>query len=242
MIGCPDFETLSLAADDLASEAVAAHIAECAACASRVEAIRRLGDGLRALPAARHQAPPELGRRLEGRIDLGRPRTRRRMAWMIPAAAAAVLALVALPLGRKAVPEALADEAVSQHLRAFAAGRSCQHESGDAEEVARFLSGKLAREVAVPPPARGRLVGARGCSLFGERTGAVIYQDGAVSVTMFLPAPGSRAARASENMQGHCAPARDGQTICVLPGEDGEPRVMVGELPAPQLASLLASR
>lgn len=235
MKGCPDFEALSAHVDGEADAVIALHVEGCSGCAQTVEAIESLGARLRAhrppdrdlTPALAAQAPPRA--------------TPRR--WL--AAAGAVAASIAVGLlswTGGGVPQAVADEAVSRHLQAFANGRSCETESADPERLEDFFSSSLGRDIEVRAPARGRLVGARRCSLFGERAAAVVYADGDVSVTMFVPPPGSRAAKSTAGAIGRCREARDGQTVCVVGGDDGAPHVLVGGLPAEELGTLLVQR
>lgn len=236
MSRCPDFETLSAFADGEAPAQVGLHVDGCARCEATVTRMQRLGDGLRGLaeanePASQPFSPPAR--------HLPAPRWRR-MAWSAAAVAASVAAF-AISFDRPAgFPSALADEVVSQHLRAFANGRACEHESSDPHAVSAYLRVALEHDLEVPAPAAGRLVGVRRCSLFGERAGAVVYEAGDVAVTLFVPTPGSKAARSTEGAVGTCTEARDGQTVCVVASQDGTPRLVVGELPASALGTLVA--
>ena len=236
MRSCPEFEALSAHLDGEGDASTAAHVAGCPACEATVSRMRGLGEGLRA--HARAEDTSQLAASLS---SLKPPRSRRRLVpAFVAAAAAAAVAVLSLPGGT--VPEAVADEAVSQHLRAFANGRACETESPDPDRLEQFFAQAMGREIDVPPPARGRLVGARGCSLFGERAAAIVYAEGDVQVTMFVPPPGSRAAKSSADAVGRCASARDGQTVCVVAGDDGSPRVVVGGLSADELGTLIAQR
>jgi anti-sigma factor RsiW len=229
MTTCPDFEALSALHDGEAPVGVREHVARCAACRETCARLTRLGDSLRALPEAQVTAPPSARRTSRSR----------RVRWLAPPAFAAA-AMLALWLGtERGIPPALANEAVSQHLRSFANGHACDIESSDAGELDRYLSERLGRPIRIPASLRGSLVGARRCSLFGEHAGAVVYRENGVVVTVFLPTPGSVAARKSAEHVGGCANARDGQTVCVLPGTDA-PRLAVGELPAAELSLLVA--
>ncbi len=229
MTACPDFETLSALHDGERQPVARAHVESCPKCRELLERLSQLGASLRALPDAQRRAPP---------VRL-RPRARR-LGWLAAPLAAAAVALVWLS-GHHAIPRALTDEVISQHLRAFANGHACEVRSGNAADVARFLSERLGRPVSIPKSLRASLVGARRCSLFGERAGAVVYRENGVAVTVFLPKPGGLAARESAGAIGRCAQGRDGQTVCVLPGADG-PRLAVGELSAAELGRLVASR
>lgn len=234
MKGCPDFEALSAHADGEADLVVSLHVDGCEHCRQTVEAITSLGDRLRAHRTPESDLTPVLA-------ALAPPRPRRR--WLAVAGAmAASVAAAFLSFAADGVPHAVADEAVSQHLQAFANGRACETESTDPERLEAFFSDAMGRDIEVSAPSRGRLVGARRCSLFGERAAAVVYADGDVNVTMFVPPPGSRAAKSSAGAIGRCRTARDGQTVCVVGGEDGAPHVLVGGLPAEKLETLLVQR
>ncbi|WP_373044388.1 anti-sigma factor family protein [Vulgatibacter sp.] len=239
-MSCLNDELLGEVIDGVAAAATLAHLENCDACSERVEAMQGLGALLRAVPLARERAPAAVVGTLRGleagASSEGRRRWRAFTGFVAAAAAAAVL--VVSPTGG-GVPVALADEAVSHHLRSFANGTAWEMESTDPAQVASWLSTGLGQEVQVPTRPGLELVGARRCSLFGERAGAVIYRDVAgTAVTMFVPAPGSAAERACERAVGECSQARDGQTVCVVEGEDGSPRVLVGELPAAQLCQV----
>lgn len=243
---CLHDESIGRIADGCASEEELAHEAGCSACRRRVERVRALGAALRRLPLARERAPASLEATLRGLGAGARAGRIERKRWWramagLAAAMAASLALLLAPDGG-GLSEALADEAVSRHLRAFASGNGsgCQVESGDPEELARFLAAGLGTEVPVPaPPPGAELVGARTCSLFGERAGAVVYRSGGAAVTLFVPAPGTQAERACAEAVGECRSARDGQTVCVVQAATG-PVLLVGELPAEQLCSVAA--
>ncbi len=231
---CLDDERLADVVDGATEDA---HVAGCAACSARVQSMRALGDSLRALPVARERAPASLEATLRG-LEAG-ARSERRGLRALPgflAAAAAAAVLVLAPTG-DGLTHALADEAVSHHLRAFAKGAACEVESSDPAHLEDFLATSLGQPVDVPVRPGVELVGARRCSLFGEQAGAVVYRAGDAAVTMFVPAPGSAAERACARAVGECTQARDGQTVCVV-GSKEAPRVLVGELPEAELCEV----
>lgn len=237
-MSCLNDERLGDVVDGVADAEAIGHVADCAVCAERVAGMRALGDALRALPLARESAPAALGATLRG-LDAGVKSERRRRLRALPGflAAAAAAAVLVLSPGADGITEALADEAVSHHLRAFAKGEACEVESADAAALASWLGIALGESVEVPVRPGVELVGARRCSLFGEQAGAVVYRAGATAVTMFVPAPGSSAERACARAVGECRTARDGQTVCVV-GTQERPRVLVGELPGEQLCAV----
>ena len=237
-MSCLNDERLGAVVDGVADAADVAHAASCAACAERVAGMRALGAALRALPLAQEPAPASLAATLRG-LDAGATSERRNRFRALPglfAAMAAAAVLVLAPAG-DGITQALADEAVSHHLRAFANGAACEVESSDPAQLAQWLGTAIGAPVDVPVRPGVELVGARRCSLFGEQAGAVVYRAGDAAVTMFVPTPGSNAERACARAVGACTTARDGQTVCVV-GSAAQPRVLVGELPGDQLCEV----
>lgn len=236
---CLDEETLSLVVDGVADASANVHVEGCAHCAARVRELEDLGAAMRSLSLAREAAPASIRATLRG-LEAGatgeRWRRRRQGIGGLVAAMAAAAVLFVSP-GGGGISEALADEAVSRHLRPMARGQICDVETRDPETLERWLQERFARSIEVPVGAGVELVGARRCSLFGEEAGAVIYRSGDATVTMFVPRPGSRAERACARAVGECTQARDGQTVCVVDSPAG-PRLLVGELPAEQLGEV----
>jgi len=135
-----------------------AHVASCPRCAHEQEAERLLDAALRT-PLA---APPSLRRRVSGELDAGpaagappsgaRPGPRARVAAVAAAAAAVALGF----LGGRAVElrassaDRLADELVTDHLRALASTRPPDVESGDTHAVKPWFEGRLDFAPVVP--------------------------------------------------------------------------------------------
>lgn len=244
-MSCVTDEILSALVDGEATEQEASHVRACVDCGERLEALLAMERGLRSLALAQEAPPPALRGTLRGL----RAHARRPLRWASRAAVGGVtVALVVASLflspesGR--VPEALADQAISSHLRAFTTGdgSGCHVESSDPAVLSGWLEGAVAGPIEVPAPlADARLVGARRCQLFGEATPAVVFRTEEAPVTVFLPQPGTAAFEACERSLGTCTEGRDGQTVCVLPGETGAPMVVVGALPGPRLCEVVGS-
>jgi anti-sigma factor RsiW len=161
-----------------------AHLAGCPACRQAAEAERVL-DGLLGERLPRHTAPPGLRRRLEGMagaVGPGRPARGRDWPRLVAPALAALLALVAGALlvergaGRQpAALEALADEAVNDHLRVLASQHPLEVESGGAHVVKPWFEGRLdfAPQVHVPETGDLRLRGGA-VGYFLDRKAAMI--------------------------------------------------------------------
>jgi anti-sigma factor RsiW len=237
-MSCLNAEILGEVLDGVAEPEALAHTASCADCAGRLAEMRALGDALRGLPMAAERAPASMAATLRGleagASTAGRRRWKSLVTFVAATAAAAVL--VISPTG-DGISQALADEAVSRHLRAFANGTVCEVESADPIQLEAWLAQTQGRRIDVPLQAGVELVGARRCSLFGEAASAVVYRSGEASVTMFVPRPGSEAERACARAVGECREARDGQTVCVVASAGG-PRLVVGELPAAELGAV----
>src|SRR5690606_36331936 len=124
-------------------------------------------------------------------LGVGRSRPFARVSRAAAGLAAALLVASTLFLSPRTgtVTEALAEQAISSHLRAFTTGRAngCEVESEDAGFLGEWLGSRLGRAVAVPDPLSSTLVGARSCQLFGESIPAVVYRTEEAPVTVFLP-------------------------------------------------------
>lgn len=232
-MSCLTEEILSAVADGEASAHETEHARTCARCRSRVEGYRELDASLRRLPLAGERPSPVLAATLRG-LGAARRRPLPRVARAGAGAVAALLVASTLLLSPRTgtITEALAEQAISSHLRAFTTGRAngCEVESDDPDLLASWLGSRMGRDVAVPAPLDGALVGARSCQLFGESTPAVVYRTAEAPVTVFLPQPGTEAYAACESAMGDCFEGRDGQSVCVLPAPDGTPLVVVGAL------------
>jgi anti-sigma factor RsiW len=233
-------ELLSLAADGLVDADAKAHLDACPACGDRLSRFVSVDAGLRSLPLASEPPPATLRATLRGMAAGDRPRRKWR-SLPVAAAAALVAAVLVLSPTSQSVTEALAEEAISSHVRAFTTGdgSGCQVASEDPGALAHWLSDGLGMHVAVPAGGAGALVGARRCSLMGEEVAAVVYRTEEAPVTVFLPQPGGAAAAACERALGSCTKGRDGQTVCIVPDQAGSPRVVVGALPAERLCAVV---
>lgn len=243
-MSCPSEERLSDLVDGLGTPEDERHVESCSGCSEIVDSLEALGLGLRGLPLAREKAAPSLRATLKG-LAAGastdatekKGRKARGLATALAAMAAAAAMVLAPETGTFST--ALAEDAVSHHLRAFAQGdgSGCDVLSDDPAELSHWLTNTLGREVEVPVLEGARLIGARRCSLLGERAGAVVYRTERGAVTLFLPSPGGTAEAACERSPG-CTDGKDGQTVCVIRGAAGVPGVLVGEAPPDQLCAL----
>ncbi|HWV38512.1 MAG TPA: zf-HC2 domain-containing protein [Vulgatibacter sp.] len=250
---CPSDETLSAWLDGEVESgeegAVRVHLEACGACRTRADRFDALDRGLRSLPLVAEPPAPSLAGTLRGLSAAGRGSWWSAGAWRTAAkasaAAAAALVVVVAALvtepGTASPARALADEAVSNHLRALSTGdgTGCQVASEDPGTIAAWIAEAMGREVEVPRLAGATLVGARRCSLLGEETAAIVYRAGETAFSIYLPPEGSAAAAACDGT-GRCM-ERDGQTVCVLPDPGGAPMLMVGALPGHELCSVAAS-
>jgi len=254
---CPIDEILSASLDgelEAGEEAaVRGHLGTCAACRSKAERLRALDEALRSLPLAAEGAAPALTGTLRG---LGAARggngwwtgAWRTGAWRTAVrattgavAAAILVAMMVMEPGTGSPTRALADEAVTNHLRALSSGdgTGCQVASEDPDAISAWIADAMGREVNVPRLAGATLVGARRCSLLGEETAAIVYRAGDTAFSIYLPPKGSAAAAACDRA-GRCM-EKAGQTVCVIPDPDGSPMLMVGALPGQELCSVAAS-
>lgn len=251
-MNCPIDEILSASLDgELEAgeeEALRGHLGACASCRSKAERLRALDEALRSLPLAAEGAAPGLTGTLRGLGASPGGAGWRAGAWRtaVRAATGAVAAVVVVALmvmepSTGSPARALADEAVTNHLRALSTGdgSGCQVASEDPDAISAWIADQVGRVVDVPRLAGATLVGARRCSLLGEETAAIVYRAGDTSFSMYLPPKGSAAAAACDR-SGHCI-EKAGQTVCVLPDPNGAPMLMVGALPGQELCSVAAS-
>jgi len=138
------------------AEALATHLAACAACRSEDQADRVLSEQLeRHLP--QHAAPLGLKRRLAAQWPAaGAPVRRRRTLRRAAALAAVALGVVAatlagaLWLGRDADVGRLVGEAVNDHLRVLARAGALDVASGDMHQVRPWLTSRLDFAPVIP--------------------------------------------------------------------------------------------
>lgn len=179
-MSCPNEERLSDLLDGLGTPDDETHVEGCAACAETLDALSGLSLGLKGLPLATEKASSSLRATLKGLSAGASTEKKGRKARGLATALAAMAAATALVFAPEtgSFSTALADDAVSHHLRAFAQGdgSGCDVLDDDPAALSRWLSDTLGRQVEVPALEGARLVGARRCSLLGEHAGAVVYR------------------------------------------------------------------
>jgi hypothetical protein len=243
-MSCLSPEVLSAIVDGEASAQEVEHARACPSCGGHVRRLRELDEALAALPLAAEGPSPVLAATLRGlSARAARPAARVARIATGGIVALAVASTILLSPRTGTIAEALAEQAIASHLRAFTTGSAtgCQVESEDPGLLAEWLSAGFGARVEIPSPAAARLVGARSCQLFGESTPAVVYRTEEAPVTVFLPRPGTEAFAACERAMGSCVEGRDGQTVCVLPAAGGDPMVIVGALSATRLCQVVGS-
>ena len=195
-----------------AQEALAAHLADCAACRREDQAERLLSEQLdRHLP--QHAAPLALKRRLAAQWPVPAAQAssvsaRRPAPALLRAAAIAAVALAAVAatiagalwLGRPAAAERLVGEAVNDHLRIIARASALDVASGDMHQVRPWLTSRLDFAPVVPFagdaefPLRGGTVE----HFLDRRTAVAVYGRRLHAITLLVlrpdgldwPAPG----------------------------------------------------
>jgi anti-sigma factor RsiW len=174
-----------------------AHVGACAACAHEDAAERALTDALeRRLPL--HPAPLALKRRLAARWPAPPAAARRRRPrwapWLAPAAAVAVLLVLAVPLYRARRDTGLAavtGEAVEDHLRVLDPDRPLGVTSGGIHQVKPWFAGRLdfAPVVRFEGDAEFPLRGGAVDYVLGRRAAVLVYARRlhTVSLIVFRP-------------------------------------------------------
>jgi anti-sigma factor RsiW len=168
------------------SAAMASHVRDCAACATRVREHERLRRAL-AQPELYRRAPDALRERWTPRHEVAapapsQPRRRAPLAWAAAAGFAGAL-LLAAPLyyamqPRGAAGDALVDDAVSSHLRALQPQHLMDVVSTDQHTVKPWFDGKLdfSPRVVDLAGAGFPLVGGRLDALGGRSVAALVYR------------------------------------------------------------------
>ena len=162
-----------------------AHSGECARCRNLARQERQFRQLLSRQP--REGAPAELRARILSRVRRrGRVTTLRR--WLVaPALAAAVLvAVLALPIGRESTP--LVGELVDKHIAYAQIEKPAEFASSDRREVEEWFRQRAELRVTVPDysPSGIRLVGGR-IAVASERKAAyILYEKGHTLLSVFL--------------------------------------------------------
>ncbi len=161
---------------------IRAHLRSCASCARRDEAEGVLDDMLQALP--RLAAPAALKRRLALLAGAPQPSPgragRRRIRVAAPALAAGLALFVGgVLLGRagwrdRSALDALASEAVGDHLRVLVSGHPLDIESGGPHQVKPWFEGRLDFAPMVPMEGTGLELQGGAVGWFLDRRAAVL--------------------------------------------------------------------
>ncbi|HET9958928.1 MAG TPA: zf-HC2 domain-containing protein [Polyangiaceae bacterium] len=217
------------------AERIEAHVRSCPEC--RLDAMR-LGRIASALSeSVEHEVPDRVS--ASARALMKRHR-RRRWPWAGGAIVAAAALVLVFRFGRASLPEAVAEEIVHRHVAGFARAPQQRFEASNAVTVSDWLSERMGYPVKVRAPANTELVGARVCSLCGSGTAAVMLRRGGTPVTIFIPPPGSEAARAAERLARKgvaCTPGPDGNSICACRG--AQPMLAVAASAPEQVSAAL---
>jgi anti-sigma factor RsiW len=171
------------------------HLARCASCAGEERGLRELQASVRT-NLTRHPLPKEVEERLRAALRQASPaeekrpvRRPRRWAWgLAPAAAAAVVALVAIPrIGRESEDRA-ADPVITAHVRSMLTNHLTDVASSDQHTVKPWFQGKLDYSVSVTDwAAQGfPLVGGR-LDYVGDTTAAaLVYRRAQHVINLFI--------------------------------------------------------
>jgi len=181
--------------DAARATALRQHLASCEGCA-RADAVERALTELLEARLPRHAAPEALKRRLAtlaapageaghgAAFAPGRPAGRRLAhsiaRWAAPALAAGLAAtttvlLVGHRAGRVDPAQALAVEAVNDHLRVLVREHPVDVESGNTHQVKPWFEGKLDFAPSVPQPPELRLVGGSVGYFFDRKAAVLLY-------------------------------------------------------------------
>ncbi len=231
-------------ADVREQAAVAMHLAACAGCSREAARYRSLRDALKTEAAASEAPVPEaLRRRVSALVRPAWPTVWRRklLAGAVAAAASVGVFWTAWPGGFN---DALAMDLERHHLKAFSRTSPCDFESSDPQAVKAWVEREVGYSVEVPVVPGATLLGARRCQLGGQLTASLQYRYGDRAMTLFLPPPGSAAARQAARFADdgpRCTQGPVGERICVAPlaGEENA-AVAVSELDSPVLLETLA--
>ncbi|MFB1481790.1 anti-sigma factor [Corallococcus sp. RDP092CA] len=223
-------------------QTVEQHLTRCVGCAREVARYGSLREALKAQAAAETHVPPELRARVSRLAPRSRPAFRRR--WTVGLAAAVASVGILWTSWPRGMNDALAMDLERHHLKAFSRAAPCEFESADPAEVKAWVVREVGYAVEVPVVPGARLLGARRCRLHGQLAASLLYRhEGGKAMTLFLPPPGSPAAREAASFAGEetrCTQGPIGERICVAPRGGGQPALAVSELEQPVLVDALA--
>jgi len=221
-------------------QAVEHHLSRCAGCAREAARYAPLREALKA-QAAETRVPPELTERV---TRLAPPRRSAFRRGRLTAGLAAALASVGVlwtswPSGMN---DALAMDLERHHLKTFSRTTPCEFESSDPAAVKAWVEREVGYTVDVPVVPGATLLGARRCRLHGQLAASLQYRHGNKAMTIFLPPPGSSAAREAARFAGEgtrCTQGPVGERICVAPRGSEHAALAVSELDSPVLIDAL---
>ncbi|WP_426752702.1 anti-sigma factor family protein [Myxococcus sp. Y35] len=223
--------------------AVELHLGRCVGCAREAARYAGLRERMKAELAAVPPVPPELRARVSRLV----PRAQPSSSW--PRRVAGLAATVAVlgggwALWPRGMNEALAFDLERHHLKTFSRTAPCEFESSDPSEVKAWVEREVGYSVEVPEVPGATLLGARRCELHGSLSASLQYRHGNKAMTLFLPPPGSAAARHAASFAGagtRCTQGPVGERICVAQRGSEQVALAVSELEAPVLLDALAS-
>lgn len=205
------------------------HLADCAQCANRLDALRALKHAVARLPS-REEPTGAVRTHVEALRLEQPPRERRRRVFGL-AAAAALAVTVAASYAIRRVDHAagLADDLVADHLSSVPEVRPAEIASNDRASIAQFFGDHVPFPVVVPDVPGADLLGARLCRIEGRRVELLFYRREGRTLSLFVtdnPVAG-----------GACWAARGHHVCSRVQGKTA--MLLVGELPADELRRLL---
>jgi len=223
-------------------QAVEQHLAQCEGCGREATRYAPVRAALKAQAAAEAHVPPELIARVSRLASHARPALSRR--WMVGLAAAVAFVGILWTSWPTRMNNALAMDLERHHLKAFSRATPCEFESSDPVAVKAWVVREVGYAVDVPVVPGATLLGARRCRLHGQLSASLLYRhERGTAMTLFLPSPGSPAAREAASFAGdetRCMQGPIGERICVAPRGGGHAALAVSELEPPVLVDALA--
>lgn len=174
--------------DPRSDREVARHVAACASCRAELEAVRVLGDALRAR-VKRRAAPPTLEQRVRRAASADARRAPALVPLFLLAASLALVAIASvLVLARPGPRPLVARDVVNGHVRALLSGRSADVLTSDRHTVKPWLSGRLDFSPPVPDASAAgfALEGGRVESVDGRAVAALTYRRRQHLVSVFV--------------------------------------------------------